>query len=228
MDARTRQIRKFIYETFRDTSHPPLVQHIMDRFELGRAEVVDHVKTLEDERQLTLIPGTERIFMAHPFSALATPFRARLRSGREYFINCALDTLALQVMLGGEAMTISSFCHHSGAQIEIGLADETVQWTHPGDGILVYVGVPAARLCQNIIDTCGNRLVFFRSGSDLQAWLVAGAVADPGEALTLEQTIAFCQPVYGRKMELDYQRPSAEVLNAHLRGMGLTGPFWEY
>ena len=227
MDETSRQIRKFIYDTFRDSSQPPVVQHIRDRFGLGRGRVVEVLRELESERQLTLVPGTDRILMAHPFSAIATPFRARRRSGREYFINCSFDTIALHVMLAGEAMTVSSFCHHSGAQIEIFLRDERVEWAEPKD-TLVYLGLPARRWWENIINTCGNMLLFFASEENAAAWLAETRPAEPGRSVSLAKMMEIVGPVYRTKMALDYERPSAAALNDHMRSIGLTEPFWRY
>ncbi len=226
MDERAREIRKFIYDRFRDTSHPPLAQHIVDRFGIPRPGVVA-LRALQEERQLTLIPGTDRIFMAHPFSALITPFRARLRSGREYFINCSFDTLALHVMLGGAAMTVSSFCHRTGAQIEMYLEDGAVRWRQP-EATVIYLGLPAARWWENIIDTCGNQFLFFAAEEEARAWVAESGIAEPGHTVSIEKTLEIVVPVYGRKMDLDYERPAADEMNRHFACIGLTGAFWEY
>ncbi len=227
MDERQREIRKFIYDRFRDTSHPPLAQHIVDRFAIPRAEVVAVLRALEEERLLTLVPGTDRIFMAHPFSALITPFRARLRDGREYFINCSFDTLALHVMLDGAAMTISSFCHRTGAQIEMFLEAGVVRWCQP-EAALVYLGLPAARWWENIINTCGNQFLFFASEAEAKTWIAEADITDAGHTVSIEKTLEIVVPVYGRKMDLDYERPTAEEMNRYFASIGLTGPFWKY
>jgi hypothetical protein len=227
MDEREREIRKFIYDRFRDTSHPPLAQHIVDRFGIPRPGVVAALRSLQEERQLTLIPGTDRIFMAHPFSALITPFHARLRSGREYFINCSFDTLALHVMLGGAAMTVSSFCHRTGTQIEMYLEDGAVRCRQP-EATIIYLGLPAARWWENIIDTCGNQFLFFAAEEEARAWVAESGIAETGRTVSIEKTLEIVVPVYGRKMDLDYERPTADEMNRHFACIGLTGSFWEY
>ena len=227
MNDQERQVRKFVYDTFVETSHPPLVQHIRDRFGLDRDQVVSILKSLEAHRQLTLIPGMDRIFMAHPFSAVITPFLARLRSGREYFINCSFDTLALHVSLHGAPMTISSFCHHTGQQIEISLDEGKVEWMHP-DSAIVYLGLPATRWWENIVNTCGNMFLFFASHDALDEWLALAKPNDPGEALSIEQTLHVVQPAYEHKLKFDYERPQRDDMNRHFRKIGLTGPFWEF
>lgn len=46
MNDTERHVRKFIYDTFVGTSHPPLVQHIRDRFGMDRDNVVSVLKSL--------------------------------------------------------------------------------------------------------------------------------------------------------------------------------------
>src|SRR5262245_14692402 len=98
-EAAARDIRKFVYDRFRETARAPVVEVIMQRFALSRRQVVDLLRGLEAARQLALVPGTERILMAHPFSAITTPFRVEARGGRTFFANCAWDAIAFHVLL---------------------------------------------------------------------------------------------------------------------------------
>ncbi|MBT6119658.1 MAG: hypothetical protein HOH66_17485 [Rhodospirillaceae bacterium] len=227
MDDITLDVRKFVYDTIVETAHPPIAQHVADRFGLPRAEVVRLFHVLQDERQLTLIPGTDRIFMAHPFSALITPYRVRLRRGPEYFINCAFDTLAAHPMLGDASMTISGFCHRTGKQIEILLDGGRIEWLQPATTV-VYLGIPARRWWENIIDTCGNQFLFFATEADAEAWEKETDRVGVGRSISVETCLRLVDPVYRDKLKSDYVRPTAEMLNRHLRSLGLVGGFWEY
>lgn len=227
MDDITLDVRKFVYDTIVETTHPPIAQHVVDRFGLSRAEVVRIFRLLQDERQLTLIPGTDRIFMAHPFSALITPYRVRMRMGREYFINCAFDTLATHPMLGDAPMTISGFCQRTGTQIEMLLEGGRIVWLKP-ETTVVYLGIPARRWWENIIDTCGNQFLFFVTEADAEAWEKETDRVGAGRSIPVETCLRLVDPVYRDKLKRDYVRPTADMLNRHLRSLGLTGAFWEY
>src|SRR5438034_6323432 len=64
----------------------------MERYHLERPDAFAVLKALEEARHLKLVPGTQRILMAFPFSAVATPFRTtRPVIGRRYYANCAWD-----------------------------------------------------------------------------------------------------------------------------------------
>ena len=162
--------------------------------------------------------------MAHPFSAVITPFRCRLRSGREYLINCSFDTLACHVMLGEAPMTISSFCHRTGVQIEMMLDAGRVEWLHPATTV-VYLGIPARRWWENIVDTCGNQFLFFASASDAKAWEKETGKDPLGRSISVDTCLRIVEPVYRDKLEFDYERPSAELLNRHLASLDLCGEF---
>ncbi|MFQ6016589.1 MAG: alkylmercury lyase family protein [Kiloniellaceae bacterium] len=225
MEGLAKEVRKFVYDRMCDTSYPPLLEEIMGRFELTRGRAKQILKALQAENQVVLLAGTDRILMAHPFSAISSPFRVTLSDGRAFFANCSWDSIAMHVMLGRD-VRIDSFCHHSGAKIAIELSNGTVESAQP-EGTIVYLGLPAARWWQDIVHTCSNTMVYFGSRAHLDEWLTVNRIEKPGETLTIEKTIALSGPLYQRKMDLDYQRPSASELRRHFAGLGLAGAFWD-
>lgn len=224
MDSVARSVRQFVYEFLRETSSPPVLEQVMRRFALTRAEARAAFDEIQHHKQIVLLPGTERILMAHPFSAIPTPYRVTAEDGRTYFANCSWDSIAIHVALGID-VRIDSFCHQGGETIVIELAHETVKSVQP-EGTMVYLALPAARWWQDIIHACSNTMVFFSSRDRLDAWLTLNRIEQPGEALTIEQAIDLSRPIYAGKMEADYERPSPADLQHHFETMGLTGPFW--
>ncbi len=216
-------MRKYILDHFLEHAVPPVLEQIMDRFRLGRSQAFEVMQALEAGRHLKLVPGTQRILMAFPFSAVATPFRVRERGGRQYFANCAWDAVAFHAMLD-EGVRIESRCHHCAEPIGIELAAGRVGGSAPGP--LVYLSLPASQWWTDIVNTCSNHMVFFRSAPHLDDWRAANSEPS-GAALTIEQARALGLPIYRDKLQLDYARPSKDQLVAHFRGLGLTGAFWE-
>ena len=84
------QARKMVFDHFREHAVPPVLEDVMRQFELGREDAFAVLRALEDAHHLKLVPGTQRILMAFPFSAIATPFRVTANNQR-YFANCAWD-----------------------------------------------------------------------------------------------------------------------------------------
>jgi len=202
-----------------------MAEEIMAKFSLERPETAQLLKSLEAQKGLALLKGTDRILMAWPFSAIASPFVVKLDNGKEYFANCAWDAVAFHVML--EAwVEIRSFCHHSGAKIEVRISSSGQAETDP-TGVLVYLAKPANQWWVDIIDACSNTMVFFAGGRELEAWLSEVQAAASGVTLSIEQTILLSQPIYKGRMNLDYERTSAEEIRKHFAEMNLTGPFWD-
>src|SRR5437879_11927120 len=96
------QVRKYVLDHFLEVSVPPVVEQIMKRFRLDRGQAFEVLQWLEAARHVRLVPGTQRILMAFPFSAVATPFIVTLRNRRWYFPNCSWDTVAFYGMLKAE------------------------------------------------------------------------------------------------------------------------------
>jgi len=217
------QVRKYVFEHFLDFSVPPVVEQIMKRFRLGRAQAVEVLQWLETARHVRLVPGTQRILMAFPFSAVATPFVVTRRNRRWYFANCAWDAVAFHAMLN-EEVRIGTQCHHCAEPIAITLANGQAMATPRGP--IVHLSLPASQWWNDIVNTCANHMVFFRSRSHLDDWRESNPGPE-GASLTIEQTHALSVPIYRDKLKADYARPSKDELVAHFRALGLTGAFWD-
>ena len=113
-------VRKFIFDYFLENSRAPVLEEIMERFRLTRSEAANLLEELETAHHVIRVPGTQRILMANPFSALDTPFKVKV-ADKGYFGACAWDAVAFHVMLGKDTR-IDSFCHHCAEPIQIGRA----------------------------------------------------------------------------------------------------------
>src|SRR5687767_11326845 len=108
-DAQTvARVRLSIFERFVKDAQAPVVEELMTEFSLPRESVTAILDELVAARHIALVPGSARILMAFPFSAIATAFRVTAR-GRSFFANCAWDAVAFHAMLGDD-VRIASFC----------------------------------------------------------------------------------------------------------------------
>ena len=216
------RVRLFIFEHFLEHGAPPVVEGVMQAFSLSREAATDVLRALEAARHIALVPGTARILMAFPFSAIATPFRTTVR-GRTYYANCAWDAIAFHAMLDDD-IRVESFCHHCAAPIHVELGASALD-VEPKEA-LVYLALPPAQWWTDIVTTCSNTMFFFaspdhRDASDLCAPPTSAA------SLTPQQVDALSGPIYARKFALDYARPSKDVLLEHFAALGLTGDYWK-
>lgn len=222
-EALAPRVRLFIFEQFLEHGAPPVVEQVMGTFSLSRDEAGGVLRDLETARHVALVPGTARILMAFPFSAIATPFQATVR-GRSYFANCAWDAIAFHAMLGDDTR-VDSYCHHCAAPIQIELRDGRATQVSPEES-LVYLALRPADWWGDIVTTCSNTMVFFASPEHRDASdLCTGA--DAGASLTPDQVHALSGPIYAGKFALDFTRPAKDALLAHWAAMGLTGDYWK-
>jgi hypothetical protein len=216
------RVRKFVFDHFLEQATPPVVEQVMTEFSLSRDEATDVLRALDAARHIALVKGTARILMAFPFSAIATPFRVRVRN-RTYYANCAWDAIAFHAMLG-EGIRVESYCDHCATPIAVEMRDGRALRVEPPEA-LVYLALPPTRWWEDITATCSNTMVFFASPEHRDASPLCGS-AEQAASLTPDQVHALSVPIYARKFALDYARPSRQELLDHFAAIGLTGDYW--
>ena len=224
MNQEQRATRKYIFDHFYEFTTAPPLEEVMQRFKLTRKEAFNRFRELEADHHILLIPGTQRILMANPFSAVSTPFRVYIGSSR-YFANCAWDSVALHVMIEKEAR-IASFCHHCADTIEITMNGGEVKSSQPSAPV-IFLSTPVANWYDNLINTCSNNMVYFASKEHMNHWLMENPKLK-GEALTVEKMSEVCRPLAKGRMSLEYERPPKEELMAYWDSIGLRSDFWDF
>jgi len=224
MNQEQRVTRKYIFDHFFEYTTAPPLEEVMQRFKLTRKEAFNRFRELEADHHILLIPGTQRILMANPFSAVSTPFKVYV-GGSRYYANCAWDTVALHVMLEKEAR-IASFCHHCADSIEITMSGGEVKASSPPSPV-IFLSTPVANWYDNLINTCSNNMVYFSSKDHMNHWLMENPKLK-GEALTVEKMVEVCRPLAKGRMSLEYERPSKEELMSYWDSLGLRSDFWNF
>ncbi len=218
------RVRLHIYEHFVAHSAPPVAEELMTDFSLSRAVAGAVLGEVAAARNIALVKGTQRILMAFPFSAIATPFVVHAR-GRAYYANCAWDAIAFHAMLADDDVAIDSFCHHCATPIRVELSGGRATVVDPPETI-VYLALRPTQWWEDIITTCSNTMVFFASSEHRDASDLC-APADQAASLTPDQAHALSVPLYGPRLKIDYVRPGRDELMAHFDALGLTGPYWQ-
>ena len=224
MSPDQRSVRKFIFDHFFEHSTPPVIEEVMQKFGLGRAQALSALKGLEEDHHILLVPGTQRILMANPYSAVTTPFLVHI-GGRRYFANCAWDTISMHMMLEMDAR-VESYCHHCGEGIELSLSDGRVISSSPPSPI-IFLSTSVSRWYENLINTCSNNMVYFASEEHSSAWRSANPSL-AGESLSPEKMIEVCRLLSKGRAGLDYERPPKEDLMRHWESIGLKSEFWKF
>ena len=148
MDELDLGIRNEIYGSFVRTGNMPAPAETAAALDLAEDEVADAYARLHDAHALALEPGTTRIRMLNPFSAVETPHRV-VAGGRSWFANCAWDALGIPGALHTDGAG-SSPCADCGEPLELEVGDgELVR----GNDLLVHFVVPARQWWYDIAFT---------------------------------------------------------------------------
>lgn len=224
MDDLDRRVRKMVFDRFLEQTVAPLLEEIARDLGLGLEETRASLQRLDEAHHLKLLDGTARILMAFPFSAIASPYRITRDDGRQYFANCAWDSIAFHPMLE-EPIQVDSFCAHCGDAIRFRI--ENGAGVPPLGGLpLVQLRLPASEWWKDITRTCSNTMVFLRPDARHQDGFDPATRAERG-VLTVDQVLALSGPIYSGKLRLDYERPSSTAIEARFDELGLTGPHWK-
>ncbi len=217
-------VRKYIFDHFYEFTVPPVLEQVMHKFGLSRPEAASKLKELEADHHILLLPGTNRILMANPYSGVTTPFVV-LIGNRKYYANCAWDTISLHVMLGEDAK-VESYCHHCAEPIHVHLSGSKVVHSMPGEP-LIFLSVPVAHWFDNLVNTCSNNMVYFSSKGHMDEWLSKNPTL-AGESLSPEKMALVCKPLSSGRMDLDYERPPKEEMMSYWESLGMGSDFWKF
>ena len=98
-----RQVRAQIYRLLSSGASQVDASVIASSRGWDEDEVASALGRLQEQRQVALVEGSTRIWMAHPFSGIETPYQAVI-GDQSWYANCAWDALAILALLGdGEA-----------------------------------------------------------------------------------------------------------------------------
>jgi hypothetical protein len=140
-----RQIRAEVFASLRETSRPPTTDELAAKTNSDRAHVVSALHALADEHSLVLVPDSDSVWMAHPFSGIETDFVVTIGE-RCWYANCAWDGLSILALLGDG--TLDTHSPITGEPLKFEVAMGMVS----GSG-LVHFLVPPKRFWDSIVYT---------------------------------------------------------------------------
>ena len=110
------RLRGHLYRRVRDSGAIPTRAELANQPGTTDTEVDDALRFLTDSHVLVLDQQGE-VLMAHPFSAVRTPYRVETPGG-DYWANCAWDAIAIPLLLGTDGRTPTT-CPQSGADLDL-------------------------------------------------------------------------------------------------------------
>ena len=139
-------VRIYIYRQFIETGHAIGAGDIARALNCHAAEIEQALVDLADAHTIVLAPGTRSIWMAHPFSAVPTPYTVH-RGGISYWANCAWDALGIAAMLQRDTECLCQ-CPDCNQRIDLSVNDGRVS----SDAVVHFV-VPPRRFWDNVAYT---------------------------------------------------------------------------
>ena len=139
-----RELRHWIYSRIIRTGSVPTIREISHERGGTHAAIAHSLGRLGESHAFALVPHSGEIWMAHPFSAVPTPYRVNT-STRGYWANCAWDALAIPSMLGGDAK-VDARCPDCTETMRLYFRGGDLS---EGDGV-VHFAIPPSRFWQNI------------------------------------------------------------------------------
>jgi hypothetical protein len=139
-----RQVRWLVYRHFIEAGSPPNTPMLARESGSDLHSIEESLKRLAEAHSLVLAPGSSSIWMAHPFSALPTPYPVQA-GGIRYWANCAWDALGIPVVLGEDAHAVT-LCPDCGDSMILRVEGGAVS---PGEAVVHFL-VPAKHFWDDI------------------------------------------------------------------------------
>ena len=145
MDAELdRTVRARIYDHFHRTGAAPTHEALAESTGITPSEVTASLRRLAAAHALALAPGSENIWMAHPFSSCPTAFPVSTPTIL-YWANCAWDAVSIPSMLRVDA-TVRARCAAAGDTMDLEFRDGELT----SGSALVHFAVPPRRFWDNV------------------------------------------------------------------------------
>ncbi len=139
-----RAVRLQIYRHFAERGQAPTAAEVAARLGQPLPAVEASYQRLAAGRAIVLAPSTLNIWMAHPFSAVPTPYPVTT-AHRSYWANCAWDALNLSALLGVDSHTVTR-CPDCEAILTVRIEGGALV---PTEG-MIHFAVPPRRFWENI------------------------------------------------------------------------------
>jgi hypothetical protein len=213
-------LRLAVYRTFATTGRAPSVTDLASEAGVDTRTAGVGLRELANARHLVLDDLGE-IVMAHPFSVVPLGF-AVMGSRTLWWGGCAWDSFALPHLLRDEAeVLVSTRCPACGTPHAFNVG----RVRPPAGDQVAHFLVPAVHMWDDVVHTCGNQRIFCSRGC-VDDWLESTG-STQGYIMDLTTLWNLAAHWYDGRLDGGYVRREPAHAADYLRGVGLTGPFWE-
>lgn len=150
----TNDVRVEVYRAFVEDGRASQAKEVSARLRLPLEQVAESLRELADDHVIAFLPGTEDLWLAHPFCAIRVPFEVSA-GRRSWDAICIWDALGILALVDsdGQVSTASPECRQP---IQVSVADGVVK--APADAF-VHFGFQRAVGTRMLVipeRTCGS------------------------------------------------------------------------
>lgn len=219
MDLNKSTLHHVIIDTILSRGSVPSADELAERFGVTRYRIGEALHDLAEYHGVVLHPGSDEIWVAHPFSAAPTSFLVRA-GAREWWGNCAWCSLGVVELAGGTA-TITTALGAVGRQVIVRIEAGRIL----DRDYVVHFPVKMMNAWNNVVFTC-SMMLLFEDEAAVEIWCAKHGKTK-GDVRPVEQIWGFAREWYGRHREPDWVKWTQEEAAAMFARHGLTGPIWE-
>ncbi len=225
------RVHHHVIQSFIRSGAPPTRDEIASALGASAEEVARSLHRLHDGHGLVLHPGTQAIWIAHPFSASPTAVwiepvdpepkvvggRAVPRGWWAPCLWCASGVVALA------ARDARIHVREGGENHDLDIEIRNGQVVGPAP--LVHFALPPADAWANVVHWCATVLPF-RDEDEVAPWCDRHRIP-VGAVVTLPDVLALGRIWYGRHADEDWRKWTVAEAQQIFHDAGLTAPFWE-
>lgn len=138
-------VRVAIYRSFVETGRPPMPADLAAGSSVPVSDVEAALRDLAAQDVIALVPGTSFVWLAHPFSAAAAPYRVTA-DGRTWDAICIWDALGILALVECDGR-VEARCPDCNDQLAVEVrAGDTVA----PEPYVAHYGVPAGRWYEDV------------------------------------------------------------------------------
>jgi len=208
-----------IISEFVERGFAPTPAELGARFQASSSEISAALKGLADDHGVVLHPNSDHIWIAHPFSNAPTGFLVRA-GDREWWGNCTWCSLGAVQLVGGNVEIVTAL-GGSGDQVTLRIKDGDLLDTD----YVVHFPIKMANAWDNVVYTC-SMMLLFENSAQVDLWCQKHS-KPKGDVRSVAQIWRFAQEWYGRHLDLDWRKWTAEEAAAMFKKHGLDGPVWD-
>jgi hypothetical protein len=203
-----------------DRGFPPTTAELAAGFRVEPAEIVARLARLAADHGVVLHPGSDAIWIAHPFAAAPTPVYVERRDGRGWWAPCTWCATGIVALAAPDAVI---HARAGGEATPLAIRVEGGAPVDPG-ATCVHFPLPARDAWDNVVHWCAT-VQPFAAASDVPEWserhrLPVGAI------VPLAQAFALGRAWYGRHLDESWRKWTVAEAQDIFAAVGMTGDIW--